>query len=154
MHYGFRIVEDLIDGLSDYLDTKGFLTLDDLRGRAVDTVQKWENLDLNYQRIAEIDYGKCIGCNLCYIACEDGAHQAIALADSAAYGLGPGRVPGKPVPEIKVAECVGCNLCSLVCPVEGCITMVSVATDRPKLTWAEHQTLIATGAATAFPPHP
>ncbi|MGI8432103.1 MAG: hypothetical protein ACR2MW_07435, partial [Chthoniobacterales bacterium] len=61
---------------------------------------------------------------------------------------------GKPVPEIKVAECVGCNLCSLVCPVDGCITMVSVANDRLKLTWAEHQTRIATGAATAFPPHP
>ena len=130
MHYGFRIVEDLIDGLNDYLDSKGFKSLGDLRGRAVDTVQRWETLDLNYKRIAEIDYGKCIGCNLCYIACEDGAHQAIALADPAGHGLGPGRVPGKPVPEIKEEECVGCNLCSLVCPVEGCITMVSVETGR------------------------
>ncbi len=154
MHYGFRIVEDLIDGLSDYLDSKGFLTLDDLRGRAVDTVQRWENLDLNYQRIAAIDYNKCVGCNLCYIACEDGAHQAIALADSAAHGLGPGRVPGKPVPEIKVEECVGCNLCSLVCPVEGCITMVSVPNGESELTWSDYQARLATGAATAFPPHP
>ena len=91
-------------------------------------MQKWETLDLNYKRIAEIDYGKCIGCNLCYIACEDGAHQAIALVDPAGHGLGPGRVPGKPVPEIKEEECVGCNLCSLVCPVHDCITMVSVET--------------------------
>src|SRR5438094_4115947 len=52
MHYGFRIVEDMIDGLSDYLDSKGFASLDGLRGRAVPTVQSWENLDLNYKRIA------------------------------------------------------------------------------------------------------
>ena len=150
MHYGFRIVEDMIDGLNDYLASKGFKTLAELRGRAVCTVQKWESLDLNYKRIAEIDYGKCIGCNLCYIACEDGAHQAIALVDSATYGLGPGRVPGKPVPEIKEAECVGCNLCSLVCPVQGCITMVSVETGLAPLTWAEYQARLATGEITAF----
>src|SRR5881628_165242 len=99
MHYGFRIVEDMIDSLNDYLDGKGFANLDALRGRAVPTVQKWETLDLNYKRIARINYDKCIGCNLCYIACEDGAHQAIALVDPSPYGLGPGRVPNNPVPE-------------------------------------------------------
>ena len=154
MHYGFRIVEDMIDGLNDYLDSKGFANLEALRGRAVDTVRKWETLDLNYKRIAEIDYGKCIGCNLCYIACEDGAHQAIALVDPAGYGLGPGRVPNKPVPEIKEVECVGCNLCSLVCPVQECITMVSVETGLAPLAWADYQTRLAAGDATAFPPHP
>ncbi len=119
-----------------------------------DTVQKWETLDLNYKRIAEINYDKCIGCNLCYIACEDGAHQAIALIDPASYGLGPGRVPGKPIPEIKEAECVGCNLCSFVCPVHGCITMVSVETGLKPLAWADYQTRLAAGDATAFAPHP
>ncbi len=117
-------------------------------------MQKWESLDLNYKRIAEIDYGKCIGCNLCYIACEDGAHQAIALVDPAAYGLGPGRVPGKPVPEIKEAECVGCNLCSLVCPVHGCIAMLSVEAGLEPLTWAEYQARLAAGEITPFAPHP
>src|SRR5437763_8414 len=81
MHYGFRIVEDMIDGLSDYLDSKGFASIGELCGRAVPNVRRWENLDLNYKRIASIDYEKCIGCNLCYIACEDGAHQAIALVN-------------------------------------------------------------------------
>ena len=32
MHYGFRIVEDMIDGLSNWMDAKGFRTLDDFRG--------------------------------------------------------------------------------------------------------------------------
>ena len=154
MHYGFRIVEDMIDGLNDYLDQKGFKNLSALQGRAVHTVQRWEKLDLNYQRIAQIDYQKCIGCNLCFIACEDGAHQAIALVDPAPFGLGPGRVPGKPVPQIKEPECVGCNLCSLVCPVQGCITMASIDHGHQPLTWSEYQTRLAAGTIAAFPPHP
>src|SRR5436305_4078541 len=74
MHYGFRIVEDMIEGLTDYLDAKGFKSINELIGKAVPTLQKWETLDLHYKRIARINYAKCIGCNLCYIACEDGAH--------------------------------------------------------------------------------
>src|SRR5947208_13828598 len=65
MHYGFRIVEDMIEGLNDYLDSKGLRSVVDLVGKAAPTVQKWETLDLHYQRIARIDYDKCIGCNLC-----------------------------------------------------------------------------------------
>src|SRR5271157_2026126 len=41
MHYGFRIVEDMKDGLSDYLDSKGFSSLNDLRGRALRNVADW-----------------------------------------------------------------------------------------------------------------
>jgi dihydropyrimidine dehydrogenase (NAD+) subunit PreA len=154
MHHGFRIVEDMIDGLSDYLDSKGMRAVSELVGKAVPTLQKWETLDLNYKRIASINYDQCIGCNLCYIACEDGAHQAIALVNPNGHGLGPGRVPGKPIPEIKEDECVGCNLCSIVCPVDDCITMVDVDTKRPKLSWSEYQSKLARGEVQAIPPHP
>jgi dihydropyrimidine dehydrogenase (NAD+) subunit PreA len=153
MHYGFRIVEDMIDGLNDFLDSKGMKSVNDLRGLAVQSVQKWETLDLHYQRIAKIDYDKCIGCNLCYIACEDGAHQAIALVSPNGQGLGPGRLPGKAIPQIKEKECVGCNLCSLVCPVEQCITMVDVPNDQDPLSWKEYQTRLASGKMKAIPAH-
>ncbi len=153
MHYGFRIVEDMIDGLNDFLDSKGMKSVNDLRGLAVQSVQKWETLDLHYQRIAKIDYDKCIGCNLCYIACEDGAHQAIALVLPNGHGLGPGRLPGKAIPQIKEKECVGCNLCSLVCPVEQCITMVDVPNDQDPLSWKEYQTRLASGKMKAIPAH-
>ena len=154
MHYGFRIVEDMTDGLSDYLDSKGMKSVNELIGKAVPTLQKWETLDLNYKRIASINYDKCIGCNLCYIACEDGAHQAIALISPNGHGLGPGRVPGKPIPQIKDEECVGCNLCSVVCPVDNCITMVSVDTKRPKMSWSDYQAKVEHGEMKPIPPHP
>jgi dihydropyrimidine dehydrogenase (NAD+) subunit PreA len=156
MHYGFRIVEDMIEGLNDYLDRAGMSSVNDLCGRAVNTINRWETLDLNYKRIASIDYDKCIGCNLCYIACEDGAHQAIALVDPTAkgVGVGPGRLPSRPVPEIKEKECVGCNLCALVCPVTNCITMVDVETGREHMSWSAYQTKVAAGEMEPIPAHP
>ena len=154
MHYGFRIVEDMADGLSAYLDSKGMQSLADLRGKAVPHVTDWKHLDLNYKRVARIDHEKCIGCNLCYIACEDGAHQCIDLVDSAPYGLGPGRVPGKPVPLVREADCVGCNLCSIVCPVDGCIEMTPVDTGRAPLSWEQYQTRLTAGTMKPLPAHP
>jgi dihydropyrimidine dehydrogenase (NAD+) subunit PreA len=154
MHYGFRIVEDMIDGLSSYLDSKGFSSLADLRGRAVSHVTDWKYLDLHAKRVARIDHQKCIGCNLCYIACEDGAHQCIDLVDATPYGLGPGRVPGRPVPLVRSDDCVGCNLCSIVCPVDGCITMVPVATGQEPMSWEQYQQGLAAGTIPPIPAHP
>src|SRR5580698_4062181 len=77
MHYGFRVVEDMIDGLSAYMDDHGYRTIEDFRGRAVANVRDWGDLDLNYKIVADIHSELCIGCQLCYVACEDGAHQCI-----------------------------------------------------------------------------
>jgi dihydropyrimidine dehydrogenase (NAD+) subunit PreA len=154
MHYGFRIVEDMIDGLNDYLDAKGIAGVGQFTGAALPNVQPWESLDLNYKRVARINYDTCIGCNLCYIACEDGAHQSIDLADPAGFGLGPGRVAGKPVPKIREEDCVGCNLCSLVCPVDGCITMTDANPGAPKMSWDEYQAKLGRGEVKPIPAKP
>ncbi len=79
MHWGFRIVEDMIDGLKNWMDEKGFATIEDFRGASVPRVRDWKNLNLNYKIVARINTDKCIGCDLCYIACWDGAHQCIHL---------------------------------------------------------------------------
>jgi len=133
MHYGFRIVGDMIDGLSEYMDAHGFRTIEDFRGRAVSNVMDWGDLDLNYKVIADINKDLCIGCQLCYVACEDGAHQAIEPYRDGAKKNSEGF--GVHVPRILEEECVGCNLCALVCPVENCITMKEIHTDRAPMTW-------------------
>ncbi len=152
MHYGYRIVEDMIDGLSNWMDEKGFHTIDDFRGLSLAKVTEWKHLDLNYRIVARIDHGKCIGCDLCYIACWDGAHQCIHLdKDPASQGVTVTPIPkldallsrdregtvtpSHRIPHVDEAECVGCNLCWLVCPVENCITMAQIPTGRPKETW-------------------
>ncbi len=109
MTYGFKVVQEMISGLSQYLDDKD-IALDDLIGRAVPNVTDWQFLNLNYTTKAVIDQDMCIKCGRCYAACEDTSHQAIAML--------PGRVF-----EVKDDECVACNLCLDVCPVEDCITM-------------------------------
>jgi dihydropyrimidine dehydrogenase (NAD+) subunit PreA len=154
MHYGFRIVEDMIDGLNAFMDEKGYKNIAAWSGKAVASLQNWENLDLHYKRVASINYDKCIGCNLCYVACEDGAHQAIELVPGNGKGLGPGRVPGKPVPEVNVEHCVGCNLCSLVCPVDNCITMVDEKTGEKPMSWKQYQDRMAKGEMKPIPAHP
>ncbi|MES2387162.1 MAG: NAD-dependent dihydropyrimidine dehydrogenase subunit PreA [Bacteroidota bacterium] len=125
MHFGFGIIRDLVSGLEQYMTDKGFENIDQMVGKALPNVKQWENLNLKYKVTAEIDEEKCISCQLCYTACEDGAHQAIALRE------------GTRVPQIIQENCVGCNLCSLVCPVDDCITMIRRDDGTQHQTWKE-----------------
>ncbi len=79
MHYGYRIVEDMADGLLGWMAEKGFATIDDFRGLSLPNMREWKQLNLNYRVVANIHADKCIGCQLCYTACWDGAHQCIHL---------------------------------------------------------------------------
>lgn len=133
MQHGFRIVEDMIDGLNNYLDDKGIASAMDLVGKAVHKYTDWGKLNLNYKVIAKIDQEKCIHCNKCYIACEDTAHQAIKKIPNTA-GSGHAHIL-----EVVDNECVGCNLCYEVCPVDDCITMVPQETTKSKITFKQLQ---------------
>ena len=112
MAYGFRIVEDMVEGLKRWMGEKGYETLDDFVGLAVPKVTDWQYLNLNYVVKARIDQDLCIKCGRCHIACEDTSHQAISE-----------RKNGARYYDVIDEECVGCNLCVSVCPVENCITM-------------------------------
>jgi dihydropyrimidine dehydrogenase (NAD+) subunit PreA len=129
MHYGFKIIDDMVDGLGNWMEDKGYACLEDFRGKAVPNVTDWQYLDLNFKTIAAIDQDKCIECGLCHIACEDASHQAIAHER---------RTDGKRVYSVIDEECVGCNLCALVCPVPDCISMREMDTGKPYLNWTGH----------------
>lgn len=127
MHYGFRIVEDMIDGLSNWMDEKGFETIADVTGRAIPNFVNWNQLNLKFKTLASIDQDACIKCGLCYIACEDTSHQAISKT----------LLNGERHYDVIDEECVGCNLCAHVCPVDDCITMVPQPVEGVQ-TWNEH----------------
>lgn len=131
MKHGFRIVEDLCEGLNNWMDDKGFKTIYDFIGLSVENITNWEDLDINYHHVAGINQDKCIHCGLCYIACEDTSHQAIHLDYGNPYNHY----------SVKEADCVGCNLCQLVCPVTGCITMKEQRVAPEYLNWKDFQKL-------------
>ena len=112
MVYGFRIVEDMISGLSNFMDQKGYRSICDFQGSAIKTVTDWRYLNLNHIDKAFINQETCIKCGRCHIACEDTSHQAITATRNGAAHY-----------EVNDAECVGCNLCASICPVPNCITM-------------------------------
>ncbi|MDC8016270.1 NAD-dependent dihydropyrimidine dehydrogenase subunit PreA [Tahibacter soli] len=127
MHYGFRIVDDMINGLSHWMDSKGYKSIEDFRAKAVPNVTDWQFLNLKYDIKARIDQDLCIKCGLCHIACEDTAHQAIAKEKNGLRHF-----------EVIDDECVGCNLCMHVCPVDNCITMERVDTGG-YANWTTHE---------------
>ncbi|MGE5701416.1 MAG: NAD-dependent dihydropyrimidine dehydrogenase subunit PreA [Clostridia bacterium] len=132
MHHGFSIVEDMIDGLNNYLDEKGIASVMDIVGKSVSRYSDWGNLDMNYRAIARINRDTCINCNKCHIACEDTSHQCIERhTDERGAYL-----------KVREEDCVGCNLCSIVCPVEGAIDMLEVPSSQP-MTWNERQAAIS-----------
>ena len=111
MTYGFKIVQEMISGLSQWMDEKGHTSIQDFVGAAIPNTTDWKYLNLNYVAKAEINQADCISCGRCYAACEDTSHQAIAMSADRTFS-------------VIDAECVACNLCVEVCPVANCITMV------------------------------
>ena len=137
MTYGFRIVEEMISGLSRCMDEKGMHRSSDFVGRAVPNVTDWQYLNLNYVAKARIDQDLCIKCGRCHVACEDTSHQAITATKD-----------GKRHFEVIDTECVGCNLCVNVCPVENCITMEQLTDRRRPAHRRAGDRLHATGPST------
>ena len=116
MRYGYRIVEDLIEGLSDFMLERGNSSLEDIRGAAAKKLIDPSNFDVRHQVVSQIDEKKCIGCGQCYISCQDGANQAIVFDAE------------KRKAKVDEIRCVGCTLCRHVCPVWDCVTTRTIDT--------------------------
>src|SRR4030088_978371 len=48
MHYGFRIVEDLCDGLANWMDAKGFRTIQEVVGKSLHRISDFKDFDLSF----------------------------------------------------------------------------------------------------------
>jgi dihydropyrimidine dehydrogenase (NAD+) subunit PreA len=114
MTYGFKVVQEMISGLGQWMDEQGHASVADVVGRAVPNVTDWQYLNLNHVTKARINQDDCIKCGRCFAACEDTSHQAITMSVDRVF-------------EVQDDECVACNLCVNVCPVENCITMEEIA---------------------------
>jgi dihydropyrimidine dehydrogenase (NAD+) subunit PreA len=117
MHFGYRIVDDMIEGLSDFMDQRGVKRVADLVGAALPNLQTTDHFDLNRQGITEYDLERCVGCGQCYIVCQDAAGQAIDWDAEAR------------LPRLIEDKCLSCMLCSSVCPVDGMITYREMPAD-------------------------
>ncbi|MFM2485333.1 NAD-dependent dihydropyrimidine dehydrogenase subunit PreA [Celerinatantimonas yamalensis] len=116
MVHGFRIIDDMLSGLSNFMDEAGYTSIADFCGKALPSVTDWRYLNLNHVSKAVINQASCIQCGKCHIACEDTAHQAITRSKN-----------GQRYYEVKEQDCVGCNLCVSICPIEDCITLRTLA---------------------------
>ncbi len=106
MEYGYRVVEDMKNGLMHYMEEQGVEHLSELVGKANKNIISAELLDRDYIVYPEIDEDACVGCGRCYISCYDGAHQAMIWNEETRR------------PKCDHEKCVGCHLCALVCPVK------------------------------------
>ena len=104
MQYGYRIIDDLIAGLSEYMKGSGIASVSNLVGVASQTVVNHNNIERGTIVFPVFDHERCNGCGRCYISCMDGGHQAISLD------------PETRKPKLDGKRCVGCHLCRLVCP--------------------------------------
>jgi dihydropyrimidine dehydrogenase (NAD+) subunit PreA len=105
IHYGYGIVEDMIEGLSDFMDSKGIDSVSELVGKALPNIHPTDAFDLDHQGVARYDLDRCIGCGQCYIVCRDAGGQCL--------GWDGGK--RRPIPDDE--KCVSCMICSFICPV-------------------------------------
>jgi dihydropyrimidine dehydrogenase (NAD+) subunit PreA len=110
MWRGYSIIAEMLQGLSDYLDEKGFSDLGPVIGAALPKIVEFPEMPLAPRARASVDES-CNGCLLCVAACSDGGFQAIT-------GFKGERVT------IDGKACDGCGLCVMVCPLNS-IAMVS-----------------------------
>lgn len=107
---GFRIVDDLSDGVSRWLADRGYGSPSEIVGLSLPQLTGHDDLPHGLDVVSNIDETLCIGCGRCFVACEDGGHQAIDFGEDR-----------KAI--VDEEACVGCGLCAQVCPVPGCIAI-------------------------------
>ncbi len=104
MQYGYRIIEDMTEGMRLYLGSHGYKSVSEIVGKALPQIIHADDLNRSSICYPKFNRSKCLGCGRCQISCFDGGHQA--LRQDAQTGC----------PILDADKCVGCHLCVAVCP--------------------------------------
>lgn len=125
IHYGYGIVEDMIEGLTDFMMEKNIFRVEDLVGLALDNVKTTDQFNLKRQGRAQYDMEKCVGCGQCYTVCRD----------AGGFALDWDKEKRRPV--LVEDKCLSCMICSFVCPVSGMIAFK----EMPE-TWEREEAVV------------
>ena len=69
MQYGYRIIEDLIEGMKLYLSSQGYKNISQIVGKALPNIVPTDKLDRDSICYPRFDREKCLGCGRCYLSC-------------------------------------------------------------------------------------
>jgi len=114
IHYGYGIVEDMIEGLTDFMVEKDVAKVQDLVGKALVNLKTTDKFDLKRQGRAQYDLEKCVGCGQCYTVCRDAGGFALDWDQE------------KRRPVLIEDKCLSCMICSFVCPVSDLISFTEM----------------------------
>lgn len=113
MRYGYEMIDDLREGLINYMEEKNFNSIREMVGRSLNLLVEHDDLDRSCKVVSSINKDWCLKDNVCYIACRDGGYKAISINSG-------------DVPSIDEEKCRGCGVCLSVCPVPGCMELKRV----------------------------
>jgi dihydropyrimidine dehydrogenase (NAD+) subunit PreA len=99
---GISIIDDLRDGLTDYLDKKQLSSIEEIRGAALNKLKTHFELSRDYRIFARIDPVLCKSCKNCMSICSESGNNAIFSK--------------KEFVQVDELKCIGCSLCNYICP--------------------------------------
>jgi len=105
IHYGYRIIDDILEGMAYFMDQHGFDSVDQFIGKALPNIVGTDRFDLSRQGIAQYDMDRCVGCGQCYVVCQDAGGQCLTWDDATRR------------PVMDESKCLACMICSFICPV-------------------------------------
>ena len=101
---GYGIINGLKSGLLNFLETKGFNDISELKNIAVKKITSHENLNKKSHLYPSIDKEKCVKCGKCVKICSESEYNALSIENDCVT--------------VNKKSCTGCSLCSHVCPKE------------------------------------
>lgn len=104
---GIDIFKEMVSGLSDYMENKGYKSLSELQGIALQHIKTMGEAE-RVPAYATVDEDICTGCKMCMQSCVYGAISSY-----------------EDTIKIDNEKCGGCGMCLAVCPVNA-ITLVQV----------------------------